>query len=109
LLELAQTDAAIGQFQQAQKGPQVRVASLVGLGRCFKAKKLFDLAVSQLSTAKKELAQMDDTKKDVIYELGACFELMGKADAAIAEFKEIYSEDIGFRDVADKINAFYTK
>jgi tetratricopeptide (TPR) repeat protein len=109
LLELGQTDSAIGQFQQAQKGPQVRVASLVGLGRCFKAKKLFDLAIAQLTTAKKELAQMDDTKKDVIYELGLCFELMGKADAAIGEFKEIYSEDIGFRDVADKINAFYSK
>jgi tetratricopeptide (TPR) repeat protein len=108
-LELGQTDQAIGQFQQAQKGPQVRVASLVGLGRCFKAKKLFDLAIMQLSSAKKDLAQMDDTKKDVIYELGACYELMGKGDAAIAEFKEIYSEDIGFRDVADKINAFYSK
>lgn len=109
LLELGQTDQAIGQFQQAQKGPQVRVASLVGLGRCFKTKKLFDLAVMQLGNAKKELAQMDDAKKDVIYELGACYELMGKSDAAIAEFKEIYSEDIGFRDVADKINAFYSK
>lgn len=109
LLDIGQTDAAIAQFQQAQKGPQVRVASLVGLGRCFKAKKLFDLAVAQLSTAKAEIAQMDDTKKDVIYELGTCFELMGKADAAIAEFKAIYSEDIGFRDVAEKINAFYSK
>jgi len=109
LLELGQTDLAIGQFQQAQKGPQVRVASLVGLGRCFKAKSLFDLAVAQLSTAKAELPQMDDTKKDVIYELGTCFERMGKPDAAIAEFKAIYSEDIGFRDVADKINAFYSK
>ncbi|MCX6956440.1 MAG: tetratricopeptide repeat protein [Verrucomicrobia bacterium] len=108
-LENGQTDLAIGQFQQAQKGPQVRVASLVGLGRCFKAKSLYDLAVAQLSTAKAELTQMDDTKKDVIYELGTCFELMGKADAAIAEFKAIYSEDIGFRDVADKINAFYSK
>ncbi len=25
------------------------------------------------------------------------------------EFKAIYSEDIGFRDVADKINAYYSK
>jgi len=33
---------------------------------------------------------------------------MGKADPAIEEFKAIYSEDIGFRDVADKINAFYS-
>lgn len=109
LLQAGQMDAAIAQFQQAQKGPQVRIPSLVGLGRCFKAKKLFDLAVSQLKTAKAELASMDDTKKDIVYELGTCFELMGKADEAIEEFKAIYSEDIGFRDVADKINAFYAR
>lgn len=109
LLEQGQTDAAIAQFQQAQKGPQVRVPSLVGLGRCFKAKRLYDLAVSQLTTAKNDLATMDDIKKDVIYELGACYELMGKPELAIEEFKVIYSEDIGFRDVADKINAFYSK
>ncbi len=109
LLELGQVDAAIGQFQQAQKGPQVRVASLIGLGRCFKAKKLYDLAVTQFNTAKTDLNTMDDTKKEVIYQLGTCYELMGKPDAAIEEFKVIYSEDIGFRDVADKINAFYSK
>ena len=109
LLEVGQTDAAIGQFQQAQKGPQVRVASLIGLGRCFKTKRLFDLAVAQLNTAKNDLSTMDDTKKEVIYELGVCYELMGKPDLAIEEFKVIYSEDIGFRDVADKINAFYAK
>ena len=109
LLEIGQVDAAIAQFQQAQKNPQVRIPSLVGLARCFKAKKLFDLAVAQLNTAKAELANMDDVKKDVIYELGTCLQLMGKTDDAIAEFKAIYSEDIGFRDVAEKINAFYSK
>ena len=109
LLEQGHTDAAIAQFQQAQKGPQVRIASLVGLGRCFKVKKLYDLAVAQLNTAKNDLTTMDDTKKDVIYELGTCYELMGKPDLAIEEFKVIYSEDIGFRDVAEKINAFYSK
>lgn len=109
LLESGMVDPAIAQFQQSQKGPQVRVNSLIGLGRCFKAKKLFDLAVAQLNTAKNELTNMDDTKKEVIYELGACYEAMGKPEAAIEEFKVIYSEDIGFRDVADKINAFYSK
>jgi tetratricopeptide (TPR) repeat protein len=109
LLEVGQVDPAIAQFQQAQKGPQVRLGSLVGLGRCFKAKRLFDLAIAQLTTAKNEIAAMDDTKKDIVYELGTCFELMGKGEAAIEEFKAIYSEDIGFRDVADKINAYYAK
>ncbi|MES2694634.1 MAG: tetratricopeptide repeat protein [Verrucomicrobiota bacterium] len=109
LLETGQTDPAIGQFQQAQKGPQVRVPSLIGLGRAFKTKRLFDLAVSQFNTAKNELSTMDETKKEVIYELGTCYELMGKPELAIEEFKVIYSEDIGYRDVADKVNAFYSK
>ena len=109
LFDSGQTDAATAQFQQAQKGPQVRVSALVGLGRCFKAKRLFDLAVAQFNTAKSDLSTMDDTKKEILYELGTCYEIMGKADAAIEEFKAIYSEDIGFRDVADKINAFYAK
>jgi tetratricopeptide (TPR) repeat protein len=109
LLELGQIDGAISQFQQAQRGPRVRVASLIGLGRCFKAKKLHDLAVAQFNAARIELGAMDEVKKDVVYQLGACFELMGKPDEAIAEYKAIYSEDIGFRDVAEKINAFYSK
>jgi hypothetical protein len=50
---------------------------------------------------------MDDLKKEVIYELASCFEAMGKAESAIEEYKVIYSDDIGFRDVAAKINAYY--
>ena len=57
---------------------------------------------------KNEIQVMDDRKKDAIYELGCCFESMGKADKAIEEFKVVYSADISFRDVADKINAFYS-
>ncbi len=109
LLETGQIDLAIAQFQQAQRNPQVRIAALAGLGRCFKAKRLFDLAVAQFTAAKAELAMMDETKKSVVYELGSCLEAMGNPEAAIAEFKAIYSEDIGFRDVAQKINAYYAR
>jgi len=41
--------------------------------------------------------------------LGCCFEAMGKKEEAIEEFKIVYSADISFRDVADKINAFYDR
>ena len=51
---------------------------------------------------------MDDRKKDAVYELGCCFEAMEQTEKAIEEFKHIYSSDISFRDVADKINAFYS-
>lgn len=106
-LEAGDHQNAIANFQQAQKNPKVRIAALAGMGRALKARKMFDLAVAQFQTAKSELQVMDDLKKDVIYLLAECYEGMGKKEAAIAEYKIIYSEDIGFRDVADKINAFY--
>ena len=52
---------------------------------------------------------MDARKKDAIYELGCCHEKMGNHDKAIEEFKVVYSADISFRDVAEKINAFYKR
>lgn len=109
LLEAGEIDGAIAQFQQAQKGAPVRIASLVGLGRCFKAKRLYDLAVVQFGAARAELGPMDDLKKEITYELGLCYESLGRPDAAIVEFKAVYGEDIGFRDVAEKINAFFAR
>ena len=109
LLAAGQIDAALAQFQQAQKGPQVRIAALLGLGRGFRAKKIFDLAVMQFTTAKAELGPMDAVKKEVLYELGSCYEAMGKGEEAITEFKLIYGEDIGYRDVGEKITAHYSK
>jgi len=98
---------ALVNYQQALKNPKTRVPSLTGMGKSFKARKMFDLAVSQFQNAKTEAPQMDDTKKDILYELGDCYEKMGKKEEAITEYKMIYSEDIGYRDVADKINAYY--
>jgi tetratricopeptide (TPR) repeat protein len=99
---------AIANFQQALKSPKVRISALGGMGKALKARKMFDLAVQQFQTAKAELPTMDDLKKDVIYQLAECYEGMGRKDDAITEYKLIYSDDIGFRDVADKINEFYS-
>ena len=52
---------------------------------------------------------MDARKKEAIYELGCCLDAMGKKEEAIEEFKLVYSADISFRDIADKINAFYNQ
>ncbi|HEY0944393.1 MAG TPA: tetratricopeptide repeat protein [Opitutaceae bacterium] len=99
--------SAIANYQQAQKNPKVRIAALVGMGKSLKARRMFDLAVAQFQAAKGELTAMDELKKEIVYELASCFEAMGKGDDAIAEYKIIYAEDIGFRDVADKINHYY--
>jgi tetratricopeptide (TPR) repeat protein len=99
---------AIANYQQAQKNPKVRIQALAGMGKALKARKMFDLAVAQLQNAKSEIPTMDDVKKDIIYELADCFEKMGKKEEAIGEYKIIYADDIGYRDVSDKINDYYS-
>ena len=108
LFEEGQLDDAIMQFQISQRNPKVRLQSLLGLGRAFIKGRKFDLAVDQLATAKRECKIMNDAKKEIIYELATAYELMGKKDLAIDEYKEIYSIDISYKDVSKKIEDFYS-
>lgn len=100
---------AVGQFQLSQRNPQRRIRSLYYMARCFSAKGQNDIAAEQLTKAKTELYIMDDLKKDIVYELGCIYEAAGEIEKAIEQFKEIYSVDIGFRDIAAKIEKHYKK
>ncbi|MCS6770737.1 MAG: hypothetical protein NZ740_01775 [Kiritimatiellae bacterium] len=109
LYERGMLNEAIQQFQRAQQHPQRRVRSLYYLALCFKQKNQYDIAAEQLEKANGELQVMDETKKDVLYELGTLHELLGNRDRALSYFKEIYAVDIGYRDVAAKIESTYRK
>jgi tetratricopeptide (TPR) repeat protein len=109
LLEREKFTEAIQQFQLAQRNPQRRLRALYYLALCFKAKGQYDIAAEQLEKAKSESSTMDDSRKDILYELGEVSELMGQPDKAAGFFKEIYSVDIGFRDVAARIERAYKK
>ena len=108
-LERTQFDDAIAHFQEAQKGSVVRTAALLGLARAYKGKKQYELAVAQFILVKAEPGPLDEQRKEVIYQLGECYELLGRREQAIGEFKAIYAEDVAYRDVAARINAYYTK
>ena len=98
---------AIAQFQLAQRNPQRRIRSLYYMALCFKKKEQFDIAVEQLGKAASELQIMDETKKDILYLQGELSEAMGRMDKAAEFYKEIYGVDIGYRDVAQKIEKAY--
>jgi len=100
---------AIEEFQLAQRNPQRRTQAIYHLSLCFKLKGQPDIAFEQLQKAVSELSIMDDTKKDVIYEMGVLSEQMGKQAEAVTFFKEIYSVDIKYRDIAQRIEAAYEK
>ena len=106
--EDGEIDASIKELQLALRSPKVRVKALILLGKAYKAKKFYDLAAEQFTVAKSEIPGISDEKKDVLYELGSCYELQGDMEKAIAEFKSLYGSDIAYRDVAQKIDDFYS-
>ncbi len=99
---------AIGEFQKSQNNPHRRVASMNYLAQCFAKRKMFDLAARTLQNAIKEKPVLDDEKKDLLYNLGSVLESMGKKDEAIEQFKAIYEVDINYRDVAAKVEKYYS-
>ncbi|MBN1270269.1 MAG: tetratricopeptide repeat protein [Kiritimatiellae bacterium] len=98
---------AIQQFQMAQRNPHRRIRSLYYLALCFKQKEHYDVAMDQLGKAAAEIYSMDETKKDIVYEMGQISEAMGQPDKAKGFYKEIYAVDIGYKDVAEKIDQTY--
>ena len=98
---------AIQEFQKAKGNPYKRLAAMSYLAQCFAKRKMFDLAARTLQDAIKEKPSFDDEKKDLIYNLGIVLESMGKKEEAIEQFKQIYEQDAGYKDVSAKVEAFY--
>ena len=98
---------AIQEFQKAQGNPHKRIAAMSYLAQCFAKRKMFDLAADKLQDAIKEKPGFDEEKKDLIYNLGLVLETMGKKSEAFEQFKVIYKDDGGYRDVTAKVEAYY--
>jgi len=106
-LQTGKIGEAIAEFQKARANPHKRIAALSGLAQCYAKRKMNDLAVKSLQEALKEKPVFDDQKKDLTYQLGCVLETMGKKEEAIEQFKLIYEADIGYKDVAAKVDAYY--
>ena len=98
---------AIQELQRAQNSPQRRTAAINMLGQCFASRKMWDLAARTFYNALKEKPTWDEEKKELLYHLGSALEKLNKPDEAIEHFKNIYEQDIGYRDVAAKVDAYY--
>ncbi len=98
---------AIQELQKAQANPHRKIQSMSLLGQAFAQRGMNDLAARTLQNALKEKLVFDDEKKELIYALGCVFEKMGQADQAIEQLKQIYEVDIGYKDVAAKVDAYY--
>jgi tetratricopeptide (TPR) repeat protein len=99
---------ATREFQKAQGNPHRRIQAMSYLAQCFARRGIYDLGASTLQDAIKEKVVFDDEKKELFYLLGCVLDKMGKPGEAIAQFKQIYAVDAGYKDVEAKIDAFYS-
>lgn len=98
-------DDAIKQFQLSAKDPKFSTRSNHYSGKCFHAKKLFDLAIKQYDNALSSVAEPDsDTAKELRYDLATAYQAKGDKEKALSLLEEIMSVDIGFKDVSQKVD-----
>jgi tetratricopeptide (TPR) repeat protein len=109
--EMGLLDEAIGELQKVchsiDKGhpfSQVMQA-YTWLAHCFLEKGVPEASVKWYEKALKVPAIDEESKLAVYYELGAAYEAAGNKKAALQNFNEVYSSNIDYRDVADRIKA----
>ena len=51
---------------------------------------------------------MDNTKKEILYNLGLVYDKLGDKDKSLESFKEIYNADYDYRDVANRVEQSYS-
>ncbi|HEY5743371.1 MAG TPA: tetratricopeptide repeat protein [Terrimicrobiaceae bacterium] len=98
---------AISELQRARQNPNVRLRAMNLLGKCYTQRGMFDLAANVLSSAASELVQMDNVKKEIVYNLGLVYQKMSQEEKSIECMKQIYEVDYGYRDVAERVESSY--
>jgi len=99
---------AIKHLQQAKNSPNLRLQTMLMLGKCYEKMNILDIAAQQFSEAAKEVPAMDDLKKDLLYNLGLLYERMGKKEESLESLKQIYAADYDYKDVAERVEGSYS-
>jgi tetratricopeptide (TPR) repeat protein len=101
--EMGLVDEAISEFQTALRGGGERLKVYEELGQCFIQKGRYNIAARLLTRA---LDMPFDEAADLVgvyYQLGLCYEALGKPDEARESYERVVSLDIAFRDVNDRL------
>jgi tetratricopeptide (TPR) repeat protein len=113
--EMGLLDEAIGEFQKVVKGggkgafPPNFLQSCSLLAICFMEKRMPAIAVRWYLRALEMPGLDEDALMALQYDLGAAYEQSGNSRDALERYTEVYSQNIDFRDVAEKIRELQQK
>jgi tetratricopeptide (TPR) repeat protein len=113
--EMGLLDESIGEFQKVVKGSGkgkyplnfLQACSLLAI--CFMEKKMPHIAVKWYLRAMETPDLDEESIMALEYDLGTAYERAGDSRNALEHYTEVYSQNIDFRDVADKIRQLQQK
>ena len=113
--EMGLLDEAIGEFQKVVKGAQkdhyppnfLQACSLLAV--CFTDKGMPAIATKWYLRALESPGLDEESVLALQYDLGVAYEQAGDTRTALEKFSEVYSQNIDFRDVAEKIRTLQQK
>ena len=106
--ENGEFEEALHALQRAQNSPSHRLKALNMLGQCFAMQHKHDLAIRSFENGIKEKQIFDEERKEMVYHLGCVLEAAGRGEEAVEHFKSIYELDIGYRDIAQRVDHYYS-
>jgi len=104
-LEMGLVDESIGMFQQALRAQPGHLASLEMLGQCFLDRDEPQVAIRVLERALQTGVQVEDDLLGIYYFLAVSHERAGNRDEAREFYEKVFSLDINFKDVTDRLRA----
>lgn len=98
---------AMPELQKARQSPNAKLRATNLLGQAFTELGMLDLAASLLKETVDGMLAMDAPKKDMLYTLGLVYEKMGRKDEYVECMKEIFSVDMSYKDVDERVQSSY--
>ena len=102
--EMGLVDEAIAEFQKALKAPSNRLPTYEAIGQCFIEKEQYAIASTVLARALGEGGYGDEELIAVLYLLGRAAQAQNRHEEALTYYQRVCVVDIGFRDVAGRMN-----
>lgn len=106
LLRSGALDEALAEFQKAVEDPRQKADALFYLGQAFQKKGFLDLSRKNFERALEGAAAGDERTKEILYNLGEIAEAEGEGELARSCYSRIFEVDIGYRDVAARMERF---
>jgi tetratricopeptide (TPR) repeat protein len=103
--EMGLLDEAIEEFQAALRASRDHLPTYELLGQCFLAKGQPEAALKSLQRALALPIDVEDELLGIYYFLGRAYERTGDKESAVEYYDRVFSLDINFMDVTERLRA----